>query len=222
MSTSRRLQAAGVALASVLLLGGCAAGTHPGAAAVVGSTEITVGDLDKTAEAISGIVKQPVPPNQVLSELMRSALANQVIQERSVSVTDAEIAPAMKALVDEAVYEQWAANPVTNDFLRQAATALIGKVKLGGGTGLSDPALQTKGAAGQAIVDEAAKTIKVDVAPRYGKWTGNEVNGAESGSLSILSDQTKAAQPTPQPQQGEQPQEGEQPEQPQPEPQPQG
>lgn len=217
MSTSRRLQAAGVALASVLLLAGCAAGTHPGAAAVVGSTEITVGDLDKTADAISGIVKQPVPPNQVLSELMRSALANQVLEQRSVSVSDAEIAPAMKALVDEGVYDQWVANPATNEFLREAAIALIGKVKLGGGTGLSDPALQAKGAAGQAIVDEAAKNIKVDVSPRYGKWTGNEVNGAESGSLSILSDQTKAAQPTPQPQQGEQPQpqEGEQPEQPQ-------
>lgn len=223
MSTSRRLQAAGVALASVLLLGGCAAGTHPGAAAVVGTTEITVGDLDKTADAISGIVKQPVPPNQVLSELMRSALANQVIEARSVTVSDAEIAPAMKALVDEAVYDQWVANPVTNEFLREAATALIGKVKLGGGTGLADPALQAKGAAGQAIVDEAAKNIKVDVAPRYGKWSGNEV-GQESGSLSILSDQTKAAKPTPAPQQGEQPQEGEQPQQPepQPEPQPQG
>jgi hypothetical protein len=214
VSTSRRLQAAGVALASVLLLGGCAAGTHPGAAAVVGKTEISVGDLDKTVDAISSVVKQPVPPNQVLSELMRSAIANQVIEERSVNVTDAEIAPAMRALVDEAAYQQWVSNPATEDFLREAAIALIGRVKLGGGTGLNDPALQAKGTAGQQIIDEAAKSIKVDVAPRYGKWTGSEIDGKQSGSLSILSDQTAASQKTPQPQQGEQ-----QPEQPQSEPQ---
>lgn len=214
MSTSRRLQAAGVALASVLLLGGCAAGTHPGAAAKVGTTEITVGELDKTVEGISSVVKQQVPPNQVLTELMRSALANQVIEERNVTITDAEIAPAMKALVDEAAYAQWTANPATADFLREAAIALIGRVKLGGGTGLNDPALQAKGTAGQQVIDEAAKNIKVDVAPRYGKWTGTEIDGKQSGSLSILSDQTAAAQKSQQPQQGEQPQ-GEPPAEPQ-------
>jgi hypothetical protein len=223
VSTSRRLQAAGVALASVLLLGGCAAGTHPGAAAVVGKTEITVGDLEKNVDAISGVVKQQVPPSQVLTELLRSELANQVIADHSVTVTEAEIAPAMKVLVDEGALPAWEANPVSKEFLRQAAIALIGRVKLGGGTGLTDPTGQAKAAAGQQIVDEDSKSIKVDVSPRYGKWTGTEVNGKESGSLSILSDQSAAAKtpaPSEQPQQGDpqQPQQGDpqQPEQPQP------
>jgi hypothetical protein len=48
VSTSRRLRATqvvGAGLASALLLGGCAAGTHPGAAATIGGKEISVTDL---------------------------------------------------------------------------------------------------------------------------------------------------------------------------------
>ncbi|GAA1617288.1 hypothetical protein GCM10009789_84060 [Kribbella sancticallisti] len=215
MSTSRRLQAAGVALASVLLLGGCAAGTHPGAAAKVGNTEITVGDLEKTSDAISGIVKQPVPPSQVLSELVRSALAGQVIADRSITISEAEIAGATKVLVDPQAYNQWVANPASNEFLRDAATALVGQVKLGGGTDLSDPQWQAKGTAGAAVLQEASEKIKIDVSPRYGKWTGKELDPKVSGSLSILSEQTEASQKTAQPQQPGQEGEQPQPEQPQ-------
>ncbi len=52
VSRGRKFGALGAAVAPVLLAGGCAAGTHPGAAAVVGDTEISIGDVDKTSRAV--------------------------------------------------------------------------------------------------------------------------------------------------------------------------
>lgn len=209
MSTSRRLRAARVrvvgaaflATASVLLLGGCAAGTHPGAAATIGDTEISVGDLDKSTNAIQGAVgEQEVAPAAVLGLLVDNELAAQVLDQRSITVSDAEIVPAMKVVVDQSLYEKFAANPVTNDFLRNSARALIGRIKLAGGTGITDPNAQQLNTDGGKLLEDAAKTITVDVAPRYGKWDGAKVDGT-SGSLSDLSEQSKPT-PTP-PAQGE-------------------
>lgn len=197
MSTSRRLKAArlrvvGAALASVLLVGGCAAGTHPGAAAVVGKTEITVGDVDKTSRAVTTALGQPFSTNLTLSELITSALAEQVAEQRSITVSEAEIASAMKAVVgDQTAYERFVKDPVANDFLRDVAKGAVGTIKLGGGTGITDPNVQQAQQAGQLIVRDAAKTIDVDIAPRFGKWTDGRLTGV-SGSLSEESDQAKA------------------------------
>ncbi len=214
MSTSRRLRAArvqvvGAAMASVLLLGGCAAGTHPGAAATIGDTEISVGDLDKSTSAIQGAVgEQEVAPSAVLGLLVDNELAAQVVEQRSITISEAELAPAMRVVVDQSLYEKFAANPVTNDFLRNSARALIGRIKLAGGTGITDPKAQELNTAGGQLLEDAAKAITVDIAPRYGKWDGAKVDGT-SGSLSDLSEQSK---PTPTaPAQGEPPAQGEQP-----------
>lgn len=197
MSTSRRLKAArlrvvGAALVSVLLVGGCAAGTHPGAAAVVGKTEITVGDVDKTSRAVTTALGQPFSTNVTLSELITSALAEQVAEQRSITVSEAEIASAMKAVVgDQAAYERFVKDPVANDFLRDVAKGAVGTIKLGGGTGITDPNVQQAQQAGQLIVRDAAKNIDVDVSPRFGKWSDGRLAGV-SGSLSEESDQAKA------------------------------
>lgn len=194
MSTSRRLQAAGVALASVLLLGGCAAGTHPGAAAVVGSTEITVGDLDDTTRSVSTALGQPFTTGAALTNLVNTALIKQITEKRSISITEAEITPAMKAVVDndEAVYGRFVQDPVANTFLRDVAIAAVGTLKLGGGTGLTDPNGQQAQQAGLVVIKDAAKDINVDISPRFGTWTDGSLVATASGSLSEESPQTKA------------------------------
>ncbi|WBQ06802.1 hypothetical protein [Kribbella sp. CA-293567] len=208
MSTTRRLRTAKVqvvsaALASVLLLGGCAAGTHPGAAASVGGEEISVGDVDKSTEAIqTAIGGGQVTPTVVLGLLVDNVLAGQVQEQRSITVTEAEIDQASKVVFDPQVYEKFVADPVTKDFLRNSARALVARIKLAGGSGsIKDPQAPAQNTAGTKLVEEAAKNIDVDVAPRYGKWDGSKVSngeqGEDTGSLSVLSDQTKAAKKPP-------------------------
>ena len=188
-----RTKVTGVALASVLLLGGCAAGTHPGAAAVVGKTEITVGDIDDTSRAVATALGQPLTTSQVLGELVNSALVKQITAQRSITVTEAEIVPAMKAVVgDQTAYDKFVKDPVANTFLRDVAQAAVGTIKLGGGTGITDPNVQTDQQAGAAVVKDASKNITVDIAPRFGKWTDGAIDGQASGSLSEESAQAKA------------------------------
>jgi hypothetical protein len=194
VSTSRRLRALGAAVASVLLLGGCAAGTHPGAAAVVGKTEISVGDVDKTSRAVSSALGQPFETSVALNELVNNALVAQVREQKSVSVSDAETAEAMKLVVrDPAAYAKFEADPVAKDFLQQVAAAAVATIKLGGGTGVNDPKLQQAQQAGTAVVKDASKDIKVSIAPRFGEWTDGAIDSKISGSLSTESAQAKAA-----------------------------
>ncbi|TCO48383.1 hypothetical protein EV646_104201 [Kribbella antiqua] len=194
MSTSRRLRALGAAVASVLLVGGCAAGTHPGAAAVVGKTEISVGDVDKTSRAVTAALGQPFETSVALNELVNNALVAQVREEKSVSVSDAETAEAMRLVVrDQAAYAKFEADPVARDFLQQVAAAAVATIKLGGGTGVNDPKLQQAQQAGTAVVKDASKNIKISIAPRFGQWTDGAIDSKISGSLSSESAQAKAA-----------------------------
>ena len=194
MSTSRRLRALGAAVASVLLLGGCAAGTHPGAAAVVGKTEISVGDVDKTSRAVTAALGQPFETSVALNELVNNALVAQVREQKSVSVSDAETAEAMRLVVrDQAAYAKFEADPVARDFLQQVAAAAVATIKLGGGTGVNDPKVQQAQQAGTALVKDASKNIKISIAPRFGEWTDGAIDSKISGSLSTESAQAKAA-----------------------------
>jgi hypothetical protein len=209
---SRNLVKVTGALASVLLLGGCAAGTHPGAAAKVGKTEISVTDVDETSRSVTKALAQPFTTSLALGELVNSALVEQITAQRSISVSDAEIAEAMKAVVpDQTTYDRFAKDPVANTFLHDVAQAVIGTIKLGGGTGVKDPNVQQAQQAGQGIVKDASKNITVDIAPRFGKWTDGTIDGKVSGSLSTLSKQTEASKPTPQAQDPNAPQDPNQP-----------
>ncbi|MGY4768089.1 hypothetical protein ACXC9Q_14345 [Kribbella sp. CWNU-51] len=193
MSTSRRLGAIGAAAAMVLLAGGCAAGTHPGAAAMVGNTEISVGDVDKTSRAVTTALGQDFATSVTLSELVNNALVAQVREEKGITVSDAETAEAAKLVVsDEASYQKFQENELTRDFLNQVAAAAVTTIKLGGGTGVNDPQAQQKQQAGIAAVKDASKDIKVSIAPRFGQWTDGAIDGKVSGSLSEESDQAKA------------------------------
>jgi hypothetical protein len=190
--STRRLRALGVAVATVLLAGGCAAGTHPGAAAEVGKTEISIGDVDKTSRAVSAALGQNFSTSMTLNELVNNALVAQIRDEKSVPVSDAETAAASKLVVDETAFQKFQADPVTREFLKQVAAAAITTIKLGGGTGLDDPDLQAKQQQGIAVVKDASKDIKIDIAPRFGKWTDGAIDTTISGSLSAESAQAKA------------------------------
>jgi hypothetical protein len=193
LSKGRRLRAFGAAVASVLLVGGCAAGTHPGAAAVVGKTEITVGDVDKTSRAVTTALGQQFNSTVALSELVNNALVAQISQQRSVSVTAAETAEAGKLVVnDQTAYQKFQADPVARDFLNQVATAAVATIKLGGGTGVKDPNVQQAQQAGMQAVKEASKDVKVEIAPRFGQWIDGAIDSKISGSLSEESAQAKA------------------------------
>jgi hypothetical protein len=193
VSTSRRLRALGAAVASVLLVGGCAAGTHPGAAAVVGETEITVGDVDTTSRAVSTALGQDFNSSVALGELVNNALVAEVSEQRSVAVSDAEVAEAAKLVVnDPTAYAKFEADPVAKDFLQQVATAAVATIKLGGGTGVKDPKVQVAQQAGLQIVKDASKDVTVDISPRFGQWTDGRIDSKISGSLSEESAQAKA------------------------------
>ena len=193
MSRGRRLRAIGAAVASVLLVGGCAAGTHPGAAAVVGKTEITVGDVDETSRAVSTALGQQFNSTVALGELVNNALVAEVSKQRSVTVSDAETAEAAKLVVnDPTAFAKFEADPVARDFLRQVAAAAVATIKLGGGTGVKDPKVQVAQQAGVQAVKEASKDVKVEISPRFGQWTDGRIDSKISGSLSEESAQAKA------------------------------
>ncbi|WP_371404693.1 hypothetical protein OHA10_03325 [Kribbella sp. NBC_00662] len=190
---STRLRALGAVAAIVLLTGGCAAGTHPGAAAVVGKTEISVGTVDKTSQAVSTALGQNYNTAAALSDLVNNAILGQVKQEKSISITPAETAVAAKSAVgdDEATYQKFQTDTVARDFLNEVATASVVTVKLGGGT-IKDLQDQAKLQQGLLAVKDASKDINVSIAPRFGQWTDGKLDTTVSGSLSIESDQTAA------------------------------
>ncbi|GAA2838468.1 hypothetical protein [Kribbella solani] len=208
MSRGRKLGALGAAVATVLLAGGCAAGTHPGAAAMVGGTEISIGDVDKTAQAVTAALGKKYDTASALSDMVSNVLVEKVQQQKSITVTPAETAVAAKAVVggDQQTYEKFQADSVARDFLNQVGTAAIVTAKLGGGT-VEDLQNQAKLQQGSVALRDAMKNVDVTIAPRFGQWTDGRIDSAVSGSLSVLSPQTaaqqKAAQQQQQPQQGQ-------------------
>ena len=194
MSTGRKLRALGVAVATVLLAAGCgAAGIHPGAAAVVGGTEISVRDVENTSRGVSTALGQNFSSQMTVSEMVNNALVSQVGEEQTIEVSNAEVAEAAKLVVgDEAAYQKFQADPVTRDFLDQVAKSAVTTIKLGGGTGVNDPEAQQKQQDGIAKVKAASKDIKISIAPRFGQWTDGAIDSSISGSLSQESAQAKA------------------------------
>ena len=190
---STRLRALGVVEATVLLTGGCAAGTHPGAAAVVGGTEISSSHVDDTARAFSAAVGESVPVPAIVNQMVSDALTAQVGEQKSISVSDAEVAAAIPLMFNDQVTKKLQADPLSSAFLKEIAAGAVTSAKLAGGNGRLDTAdAQQQLQAGSAAVKEAAKDIKVTVSPRYGQWTNGKLDTTISGSLSQESDQTAA------------------------------
>ena len=190
---STRLRALGAVAAIVLLTGGCAAGTHPGAAAVVGKTEISISDVDKTSRAVTTALGQNFNATATLNTLVSNALVAEVAQQKSITVTPSETSQAALNAVgdDQATYEKFQADADTRDFLNAVGTASVVTVKLAGGT-VKDLQDQAKLQQGVLAVREASKDIDISVAPRFGKWSDGALDNTISGSLSKESEQTAA------------------------------
>ncbi|MGZ0151391.1 hypothetical protein ACXJJ3_30355 [Kribbella sp. WER1] len=190
---STRLRALGAVAAIVLLTGGCAAGTHPGAAAVVGKTEISVSDVDNTSRAVTTALGQDFNTVAALNILVSNALVSEIGQQKSITVTPAETAAAALSSVgeDETMYQKFQGSAETRDFLNSVGTASVITVKLAGGT-IKDLQNQAKLQQGVLAVRDASKNIDVTVAPRFGKWSDGTLDNTISGSLSKESAQTAA------------------------------
>ncbi|GAA1139182.1 hypothetical protein GCM10009630_42670 [Kribbella jejuensis] len=205
---STRLRALGAVAAIVLLTGGCAAGTHPGAAAVVGKTEISVSDVDSTSRAVTTALGQNFNSTAALNTLVSNALVAEVGQQKSITVSPAETSAAALNAVgdDQAMFSKFQSDPKTRDFLNAVGTASMITVKLVGGT-VKDLQDQSKLQQGVLAVRDAAKNIDVEIAPRFGKWSDGTLDSTISGSLSKESEQTaakrKAAQDAAQQAQGQ-------------------
>lgn len=190
---STRLRALGVVAATVLLTGGCAAGTHPGAAAVVGKTEISISDVDNTSRAVTTALGQNFNANATLNTLVTNALVAEVARQKSITITPAETAESALSAVgdDQATYAKFQGEADTRDFLNAVGNAQVIALKLAGG-GIKDLQDQTKLQQGSIAVREAAKSIDVTIAPRFGKWSDGAIDNTISGSLSKESKQTAA------------------------------
>jgi hypothetical protein len=197
----RKSRLVAVLAAGVVLLTGCADGTHPGSAAAVGDVEISTNRLDDVVTSVSAAQGEAISPTAALQLMINSELTRQVADQRLVSVSDAEIASAMEQVIqDPQLRAKFKSDPVASSFLRDFARGQIGVIKLGGASGITDPGAREAAQKGGEVLAEEGAKIGVVVNPRYGTWSGDQINPT-SGSLS-----TPFKQPTPAtPQQGEQP-----------------
>jgi hypothetical protein len=203
VSTKRMLAAVA---AAVLMLGGCAEGTHPGAAAMVGGTEIGVGRVDEVSRSVTTALGQPFTTTVTLNELVRNEVVRQVAEQRSIRNSEAEVHEAMRAVVpQEEALKRFEADPVAREFLASVAGGVLTTAKLGGAKDLKDQSTEQAIQAGNQLVLEEAKKIDVSVSPRFGKWSGDRI-AEVSGSLSVESPQTKKAREEREAQQQQQPQ----------------
>lgn len=190
---STRLRALGVVAATVLLTGGCAAGTHPGAAAVVGKTEISISDVDNTSRAVTTALGGNFNAAASLSTLVTNALAAEVAQQKAITITPAETAKSALSAVgdDQATFAKFQGEADTRDFLNAVGNSQLIALKLTGG-GINDLQNQDKLQQAGMAMREATKSIDVTIAPRFGKWSGTAIDNTISGSLSKESQQTAA------------------------------
>ena len=176
---------------------------------MVGKTEISIGDVDKTSRAVGAALGESYPDQAALNGMVNNELAAQVGrqkvdlgQRRGDRRRGQERGGAERRGVPEAAGRSGV--PRLPD---QLAAALVGTIKLAGGQGINDKNGQQKAQEGAQALNTAAKDIKVTVAPRFGQWSDGRLDTAISGSLSKESDQTaakrKAAEDAAQQQQGQ-------------------
>ncbi|MFC0627761.1 hypothetical protein [Kribbella deserti] len=193
MSTKNALRkalVAATAAGALVILGGCAEGTHPGAAVVVGDREFSVSHIEDVATAVSTAIGQTFAPRDAISQLTRDEIIQQVAAKKGVQVTPADVAAAKKEYFDPASLSKLETSEVGRQFVEKIAAAAFAVAKLGGGTSVGDR--NAMGAGSQVVLAEA-DSVKVVLSPRYGKWElAGGIDKWSSGSLSALSPQSKA------------------------------
>ncbi len=182
---------------AALALTGC--GLHPGAAAVVGGTTISGGEVDDAAAAlcsanITGAKANGQPKPELATRgarqaavqlLIDSELSHKFAESRGVSPDRAKVSNAIAQQKQTVDLLPEATKAAFSDILRNYAEGQlmlmeIGKQELGDPNAADDKAL----AAGTKARDEWAQQVDVEVDPRYGDWSQGSLHSA-SGSLSV-------------------------------------
>jgi len=189
-----------IALAAALLLTACGQ-VHPGAAAVVDGTRISLDEVDSLSEAycranlaIAEAQGQPVTPERgvesrrrVLGGMLQLEIARRAadslgveVEASSYAVDEAEFAELLDAVGDE-----HADDVVTLVRMNAETNALllaIGAHELGQDASEVDP--EQAGPAGQELVSEFGRDLEIDIDPRLGLSPDGAVL-PETGSLSV-------------------------------------
>jgi|CXWJ01.1.fsa_nt_gi hypothetical protein len=148
-------------LAGMLVLSGCS-GQNPSHAATVGGVVIPVSEVDALTPVVKPYLPSPTPAS-VAGLLVLSRLGVQVAANAGLTFSDDERAAASAAVLPEGL----AADPAAAGFVADFLT-----------TALASQALGQEGFA------EAAASIPVEVNPRFGEWSLDQLTLVPGGSLS--------------------------------------
>ncbi|MDQ3485500.1 MAG: SurA N-terminal domain-containing protein [Actinomycetota bacterium] len=210
----RRVLGAAAAFVAAMSMGGCGTDLQPGLAASVNGTPITEATIDDLVEAVCAFNEIErknqggAEASQLVQDLRSSLLESLVIveitdqaaEERGVTVSDALIdknsagTPVPAELPDDQ-------EELLLEFLRNRTEQTLQQGVIG--ANLEDPSVTTAdsikpsdvSAANSYLMDFAEKQ-DVEIAPRYGTWTGNRL---EFGTGSLSDPVSTTAAPTPVP-----------------------
>jgi hypothetical protein len=204
----RSLATAVAALLATVSLAACSP-DQLGAAAIVDGTAISADTLQTSARAYLAIVPdadQATLQQRILEEMIFSTIIKKAADANDVHVSQGAVARQLtvfykqtknrRGLVAALAAEQ---TPVivppdyVNSWLRDQLLYHKLVVKLAGG---GDATTAEASARGSSALSSAAKSMKVDVNPRYGTWnpTSGNINALVSGGLAVTPAQLNAQQ----------------------------
>jgi hypothetical protein len=189
-----------IAAAAAFALSGC--GVHPGAAAVVGSTTITEDQVDAVAQGlcsanVGGAAASGQPAQDLASRgarqgalqvLLESELSRQLGEERGVEPDQEQVSAALARNEQGLALLPEDQRPAFRQALEHYAEGQLMLVEAGRQAlreqGQAAPTDDQALAEGMKLRTAYAKTIDVEVDPRYGSYAKGTLH-SDSGSLSI-------------------------------------
>jgi hypothetical protein len=198
-----------LAAVALLTLGGCA-GLHPGVAAVVGNDTISQHQVDDVARAlcsadITGAKAQGQPAPELasrgaaqgaLSILLQSELSRQLGEKHGVVPSQAKVSQALAQSEQGIAMLPQSQRAQFTETLKEYAEGQLMLIALGrktleakGKTNVTD---QQALAEGRRLRDQYAKSVDVEVNPRYGTFSKGSFHPGGS-SLSVAASQRARA-----------------------------
>ena len=216
MTRSRSVKGSVLALAAAFVMSAC--GTHPGAAAVVGSERISNDRVDEVASALcaaqsgggQAAAQQDLASRGArqgaLDVLLNSTLSRQYGESQGVEPDQEQVGEALAANAQNLATLPKAHREVFRDVLRDYAEGQLMLIEVGRRK-LAEEGKQ--GADEQQAVGEgtrlrnawAAKNVDIAVDPRFGEYSKNQLL-AKSGSLSVAQSSRATDGDSPNPSQG--------------------
>lgn len=202
----RRAAAVAGAVLAAAALTACGGTAHPGAAAVVGDHRITTSAVEARVTAFRDAVAKesqgaPQPENGGLArntvrDMILSDLVAHALQEHQLTVSESEVQQARAsdarqlggdAALTRALLEQKGVAPsAADDFYRR----VLGMQKLAALSG-EDPNTQQGSDALRKTLAESARTLQVQLNPRYGTWDPQKVTFSDNADNWLRAQATK-------------------------------